>query len=115
MGIMREQADTRQISLGKAVQAIRENHPQVAESICRAWLAHNPGCLWHLRVLGHALMNQGQLDEAESSQRFALQLDPDNSEMEEDLASVLAMKGQPAEAVSHFQRAIRLEPVRPLP
>jgi tetratricopeptide (TPR) repeat protein len=112
---MKAQADSRQISIGKAVQAIRENQPQIAESVCREWLTHNPGCVWHLRVLGHALMNQGRLDEAESSQRFALQLDPDNSELEEDLASVLAMKRQLAEAVSHFQRAIRLEPTRPLP
>jgi cytochrome c-type biogenesis protein CcmH/NrfG len=112
---MEAQADLKQISIGKAVQAIRENQPVLAESICREWLAHHPGCLWHLRVLGHALMNQDRLDEAESSQRFALQLDPDNSEMEEDLASVLAMKRQFTEAVSHFQRAIRLEPARPLP
>lgn len=112
---MEAQAHSRQISIGKAVQANRESRPQAAEAICREWLAHSPGCLWHLRVLGHALMNQGRLDEAESSQRFALQLDPDNSEMEEDLASVLAMKGQLNEAVSHLLRAIRLEPGRPLP
>jgi len=112
---MKAKADFRQVSIGKAVQAIRDKQPQVAESICREWLSQNPGCLWHMRVLGHALMNQGRLDEAESSQRFALQLDPDNSEMEEDLASVLAMKRQFGEAVTHFQRAIRLEPARPLP
>jgi len=112
---VKAETDSRQVSIGRAVQAIRENQPDAAESICREWLAQHPGCLWHRRVLGHALMNQGRLDEAESSQRFALQMDPDNSEMEEDLASVLSMKRQFGEAVPHFQRAIRLEPQRPLP
>ena len=98
-----------------AVNAMRENRPLDAESICRDWLAISPGSIEHLRVLGHALLKQKRLDEAEEKIRFALTLDSEIPQLEEDLGSILALKGNHDEAIEHFERAIRQEPRLPTP
>lgn len=102
-------------SLAAAVDAMRTNRPADAEAICLKWLSTNPGCANHLRLLSHALMKQRRLDEAEEKIRFALSLDPEFPQLEEDLGSVLALKGRYDEAIPHFERAIRQEPALPMP
>jgi tetratricopeptide (TPR) repeat protein len=60
-------------------------------------------------------MKQKRLPEAEETLLFALSLEPDQAQLEEDLGSVLALQGRHEEAIPHLERAIRQDPSRPLP
>lgn len=80
-----------QESLVSAIKLMRENRVLEAERLCRGWLEANPGCVGHMRILGHSLMTQKRLEEAEETLRFALLLEPDTPQLEEDLGSVLAL------------------------
>ena len=107
-------AADRETSIRAAIEAMRANRPLRAEEICRDFLALNPGSIEHLSLLGHALMKQKRLDEAEQQIRFALSLKPDVPTLHEDLGSVLALKERYEEAVPEFEAAIRIEPKLPL-
>ena len=63
-------------SLQAAVGAMKANRPLRAEEICRDYLESRPGCADHLRLLGHALMKQNRLAEAEKQLQFAVELKP---------------------------------------
>jgi predicted Zn-dependent protease len=102
-------------SIASAIQAMRTNRPTDAEAICLKWLSTNPGCAQHLRLLGHALMKQDRLDEAEERIRFALSLHSEFPQLEEDLGSLLALKGRYDATIPHFEKAIRQEPTLPMP
>ena len=101
-------------SAASALEALRSNRPLRAEEICRDFLVTNPGCKDHLRLLGHALMKQYRLPEAEEQIRFALSLDPDFPQLHEDLGSVLALQERYEEAIPSFEKAISLEPRLPI-
>jgi hypothetical protein len=58
-------------SIADAIAAMRANRPLRAEEICRDYLVLNPGSHEHVRLLGHALMKQKRLPEAEEQIRFA--------------------------------------------
>ena len=102
-------------SISAALQAMRDNLPKDAEAICQEWLSANPGCAHHLRLLGHALMKQKRLDEAEERIRFALDLEPDFPQLYEDLGSILALRGDYEGAIPCFEGAIQREPSLPAP
>lgn len=102
-------------SIRSAIKCLKGNKPGKAERICRDWLAMNPSCTHHLRLLGHALMKQDRLQEAEEQIRFALSLDPNFPQLEEDLGSVLALQKKFDEAIPHFEMAIKREPNLPTP
>lgn len=106
---------TREESVAFAIKLVRENRAQDAERVCLAWLAENPGCVLHQRMLGHSYIKQQRLNEAEQTLRFALSLEPGMPQLEEDLGSVTAMLGRFEEAISHLRRAIQLDPARPQP
>ena len=57
-------------SIQKALDYMRRNRPLRAEESCRDYLNQHPGCADHLRLLGHALMKQNRLSEAEEQLRF---------------------------------------------
>jgi tetratricopeptide (TPR) repeat protein len=101
-------------SIAAAIDAMRANRPLRAEEICRDYLVLNAGSAEHLRLLGHALMKQNRLDEAEQQARFALSLEPDMPLLHEDLGSVLAMQERYEDAIRCFEKALRLEPRLPL-
>ena len=103
-----------EVSIARAMQALRANRPLRAEEICRDHLLMNPGCIDHLRLLGHALMKQNRLEEAERELRRALSLKPDFAQVYEDLGSVLAMRQRFDEAIPLFREAIKREPRLPL-
>jgi tetratricopeptide (TPR) repeat protein len=107
-------AASRDVTIRAAIDAMRANRPLRAEEICRDFLLLNPGSVEHLRLLGHALMKQKRLGEAESQMRFALSLAPEMPALHEDVGSVLAMQGRLEDAVGFFEKAIRLEPKLPL-
>jgi tetratricopeptide (TPR) repeat protein len=102
-------------SIATVIQAMRTNRPADAEAICRKWLSTNPACAQHLRLLSHALMKQNRLDEAEERIRFARSLHSEFPQLEEDLGSVLALKGRYDAAIPHFEKAIRQDPTLPMP
>jgi tetratricopeptide (TPR) repeat protein len=97
-------------SIQRAIEFVRGNRPLRAEELCRDYLASHPGCTDHLRLLGHALMKQGRLVEAEAQLRFALSLNPDFPQLHEDLGSILAMQSRFDEAIPELERAVKLEP-----
>lgn len=94
-------------SISKAIGFIRANRPLRAEELCRDYLAQNPGCTAHLRLLGHALQKQDQLVEAEAQFRLALAQTPDFARLNEDLGTALAMQGKFEEAIACFEHAIQ--------
>lgn len=102
--------DSKERSIQRAIEFVRANRPLRAEELCRDYLARHPGCTDHLRLLGHALMKQGRLVEAEKQLRFALSCKPDFPQLHEDLGSVLAMQSRFDEAIPELERAVKLEP-----
>ncbi|MCH7822137.1 MAG: sulfotransferase [Proteobacteria bacterium] len=111
---MNKAANSKETSITKAIDFMRANRPLRAEELCRDYLNQNPGCVDHLRLLGHALMTQDRLAEAEERLRFALSLEPDFPQLHEDLGSVLAMQERYEEAIPELERAIQLQPALPL-
>lgn len=103
-----------EVSVARAMQALKANRPLRAEEVCRDHLLMNPGSIDHLRLLGHALMKQNRLEEAERELRRALALRPDFAQVYEDLGSVLAMGRRFEEAIPLFREAIKREPRLPL-
>lgn len=104
----------RDASLAVALEALQANRPLRTEEICRAYLGASPGCVEHLRMLGHALSKQGRYVESEQTLRLAIALQPDYPHLHEDLGSALALQQRFEEAVPCFEHAIRLEPRLPL-
>ncbi|MGD9599809.1 MAG: sulfotransferase [Steroidobacteraceae bacterium] len=111
---MQQVSAARDESIASAVAAMRANRPLRAEEICRDYLLQRPGCKEHLRLLGHALMKQGRLQEAEQQIGLALELDPQSPLLLEDIGSLFAMQGRYTEAIPWFEEAIKLEPRLPL-
>jgi tetratricopeptide (TPR) repeat protein len=101
-------------SIQAALAAMKVNRPLRAEEICRNYLHLNPGCIHHLRLLGHTLMKQNRLAEAEQQLNLALQIRPGFPHLHEDIGSVLAMQQRFEEAIPYFEKAIQLEPALPL-
>jgi tetratricopeptide (TPR) repeat protein len=101
-------------SIERALGFMRDSRPLRAEEICRDYLQENPGCVDHLRLLGHTLTKQRRLQEAEEQLRFALSMDENFPQLHEDLGSVLSLQGKYEDAINAFERAIRLEPGLPL-
>lgn len=101
-------------SIKAALAAMKANRPLRAEEICRDYLHFNPGCVHHLRLLGHSLMKQNRLAEAEEQLRLALDIRPGFPHLHEDIGSVLALQQRFEEAIPCFEKAIQLEPALPL-
>ncbi len=101
-------------SIQAALAAMKVNRPLRAEEICRNYLHLNPGCVHHLRLLGHTLMKQNRLSEAEEQLSLALKIRPGFPHLHEDIGSVLAMQQRYEEAIPYFEKAIQLEPALPL-
>jgi tetratricopeptide (TPR) repeat protein len=90
-------------SVAAAIEAMRANRPLRAEEICRDHLLTRPASIDHLRLLGHALMKQRRLPEAEAQLRFALSLEPGSPLLHEDLGSALALPERYEDAIASFQ------------
>ncbi len=83
--------------------------PDVAERLCRVHLSWNPDSVEHLRLLGHALMQQRRYEEAEAEFRRAIELAPGYPPLSEDLGSALAQQQKFEEAIPLFEQAVRLD------
>ena len=107
-------ASEKEQSIERALEFMRKRRPLRAEEVCRDYLSQHPGCVDHLRLLGHTLTKQRRLQEAEQQLRFALSMDEKFPQLFEDLGSVLSLQARYEEAIEAFERAIRLEPGLPL-
>jgi tetratricopeptide (TPR) repeat protein len=107
---MNDVARPKEASITKAVEALRSGKPDVAEDLCRTHLKSHPSSAEHLRLLGHALMQQKRFGDAETQLRNAIELAPDFPPLSEDLGSALAQQSKLEEAIPHFQKAVRLDP-----
>jgi Tfp pilus assembly protein PilF len=101
-------------SIQRALDFMRKQRPVRAEEVCRDYLLQHPGCVDHLRLLGHTLTKQRRLKEAEQQLRFAISIEAKFPQLHEDLGSVLSLQSRFDEAIEAFERAIRLEPGLPL-
>jgi len=94
----------------QALKALRAGKPDVAETLCREHLNVHPASVDHLRLLGHALMQQRQFSEAETQLKIAIELAPDLPHLSEDLGSALAQQRKFEEAIPLFEQAVRQDP-----
>jgi tetratricopeptide (TPR) repeat protein len=101
---------TRKIDFEPALEAFRAGKPDVAEILCREHLKLHPASVEHLRLLGHALMQQRRFGEAEEQLKIAIDLAPNFSRLAEDLGSALAQQRKLDEAIPLFEQAVRQDP-----
>ncbi len=97
-------------SIRQAVEALESSKPDVAETLCREHLNLHPASVEHLRLLGHALIQQRRFDEAETQLKIAIELAPDFPPLSEDLGTALARQRKFEEAIPHFEQAVRQDP-----
>ena len=108
-----DEIEAREASLTTVVAAMKANRPGDAERLCRDYLKDKPGCINHLRMLGHALVKQDRNVEAVENIRFAIDLAPDFAPLHEDLGGALAAGGKLEDALASLEKAVRLDPSRP--
>jgi tetratricopeptide (TPR) repeat protein len=101
---------TQHPSIRQAREALHSSKPEVAETLCREHLNLHPESVEHLRLLGHALMQQRRFGEAETKFKIAIVLAPDFPPLSEDLGSALAQQRKFEEAIPLFEQAIRQDP-----
>jgi hypothetical protein len=83
-----------------------------SETLYRTLLAENPNAWMAHNNLVNILVGSNRLPEAVVELREALRLQPD-AENENNLGVALVRLGRPAEAVPHYQAAVRLRPGYP--
>ena len=95
--------------IAQSIQDLQSGKPELTEKFCREYLGSRPESVEHIRLLGHALQNQGQLLEAETQFRLALLQTPDFAPLSEDLGTALCLQGKFDEAIPCFERAIQVD------
>ncbi len=60
--------------------------------------------------LGYALLQKGQIDDAITEDRKAIDIKPTYANAQNNLGNALLQKGQTTEAVEHYKKALELEP-----
>lgn len=105
----RVQADPASIAFAQlAEECRRAGDADEAVGICRAGLAHHPGYLSARVTLGRALIETGQLDEAAIELATVVQTAPTNLPAIRGLAEIHQQRGDMAQALAHYQRALQL-------
>jgi len=83
------------------------------ETLWRTTIARNPGCWMAYSNLGSLFSTRGNVEEAISDFRKALELWPQQSQDHNNLGNALAQKGRMAEAIEQFQTALKISPNDP--
>lgn len=105
----RVQADPASIAFAQlAEECRRSGDTDEAVGICRAGLAFHPDYLSARVTLGRALVELGRLDEAQIELSLVLSLAPDNLPANRAIAEMYQTRGQLAEALIHYKRALEL-------
>ncbi len=79
-----------------------------AVSVCRAGLAHHPDYLSARVTLGRALVELGQLEEAQAELAVVLHSAPDNLAANRAVAEIYQRRGQMNDALTHYKIALQL-------
>jgi tetratricopeptide (TPR) repeat protein len=105
----RVQADPASIAFAQlAEECRRSGEPAEAVVICRGGLAHHPGYLSARVTLGRSLLEMGRLDEAAIELATVVQAAPTNLPAIRGLAEIHQQRGDMAQALAHYQRALQL-------
>src|SRR5713101_6941180 len=83
------------------------------ETLWRTTIARNPCCWMAYSNLGSLFSTRGNVDEAISDFRKALELWPEQSKDHNNLGNAFAQKGRMAEAIEQFQTALKISPNDP--
>ena len=110
----RVQRDPASIAFAQLAEEYRRVR-QYAESVetCRAGLALHPGYLSARVTLGRALIELGELDEAQQELGHVLKSAPENLAAIRGLAEIYHRRGDLAQALAQFQAALALAPNDP--
>lgn len=105
----RVQADPASIAFAQLAEECRRSGAAAeAVEICRAGLAHHPGYLSARVTFGRALLELGRLDEAAVELATVVQAAPTNLPAIRGLAEIHQQRGDMAQALAHYQRALQL-------
>jgi len=105
----RVQADPSSIAfaqLGEELRRAGENSEAI--EVCRGGLARHPGYLSARVTLGRALLELDRLDDAHTELSVVVTSAPDNLAAIRGLAEIHQRRGEIAEALSHYRRALEL-------
>lgn len=102
------------IAFAQLAEALRRaGRIDEAVEACRAGLVHHPDYLSAHVTLGRALIEQGDLDAAETELAGVLAAAPENLAAMRGLAEIHERRGQQGEALAHYRRALTLAPHDP--
>jgi len=105
----RVQADPASIAFAQlAEECRRAGSADEAVQVCQAGLAHHPGYLSARVTLGRALLEVGRLDEAAVELTTVVDAAPTNLPAICGLAEIHQQRGDMAQALAHYQRALQL-------
>jgi tetratricopeptide (TPR) repeat protein len=93
-----------------AVSCLQTSHWRNSETLWRQALINTFGNYIAENGLGSALLRKGQIDEAASHFRKAVQIYPDYPEANNNLGFVLASQGNWADSIGFYQAALRTRP-----
>jgi tetratricopeptide (TPR) repeat protein len=96
-----------------AYSLIASGRIEDAEQSCRDSLRRLPGDVNLLGLLGAILLKRGVTEEAESVLQQTIALEPDFAKPHEDLGTLYLQQDKPANAVTSFETAARLDPHQP--
>ena len=94
----------------RAVDLMKENANQEAESVCLQVLETDPSDVNFIALLGTSLMRQGKLNEAEQTLRRVVKIAPGFPRAQEDLGTALLNLKKPSEAIPFLVKAVELNP-----
>jgi tetratricopeptide (TPR) repeat protein len=105
----RVQADPASIAFAQLAEECRRTGANAeAVDICRAGLSFHPDYLSARVTLGRALVELGRFDEAQTELLLVLKLAPDNLPANRAIAEMYQKRGDMADALNHYKRALEL-------
>lgn len=105
----RVQADPSSIAFAQLAEEYRRSgNYDEAVLVCRAGLEHHPGYLSARVTLGRAMMETGDLDEAERQFDLVLTAAPDNLAAIRGIAEINQRRGDLPIALEYYQKALSL-------
>jgi len=93
-----------------AISLLQAGRLKDVEIACRAILAERPKDAIALNLLGIALRQTGQHEEAETAMRRAVEISGGNPEFRTNLAQLLRARGRFDDSIAEFQRAVAETP-----
>lgn len=107
----RIQKDPASIAFAQLAEEYRRaGQSREAIDVCRTGLKHHPGYLSARVTLGRALLETGQLEQAEHELTDVLRLAPENLAARRGIAEAFARRGDDAAALTHYEMALALAP-----